>query len=148
MKCKCIKSSTWFKIDDSLEQNLNGGKFEFLVGKEYNFKIENTNFGDCYYVSFDENKEIGFGTSNISAYNFFDYFVIIDNINSLLENVDWKNIPSEDIEQIKHEAIFWYDDYSKLQTARKLLGEDIGDPFSIKFDNWIVKRIEMVSRRL
>lgn len=72
MKCKCIKSSKWFKIDDSPEQNQNGGKFEFLVNQEYNFKLENNNFGDCYYVSFDDTKEVGFDTSK-----FFDNFQII-----------------------------------------------------------------------
>ena len=59
MKCKCIKSSTWFLIDDSPEQNLNGGKFEFLVGEEYNFTSEeNKFFGTTYYVKFDSTNDV------------------------------------------------------------------------------------------
>ena len=67
----------WFKIDDSIEQNQNGGKFEFLVNHEYNFKKLLFFDGDCYYVSFDDTKEVGFGTSDLSPYKFFDYFQII-----------------------------------------------------------------------
>jgi hypothetical protein len=36
-KCKCIKESSWFLIDDSFDKNsnLNGGGFSFQVGVEY-----------------------------------------------------------------------------------------------------------------
>ncbi len=36
-KCKCIKESSWFLIDDSFDKNskLNGGGFSFQVGSEY-----------------------------------------------------------------------------------------------------------------
>ena len=42
MKCKCIKSSSWYKIDDSLEQTENGGRFEYIINGEYEFEIIKT----------------------------------------------------------------------------------------------------------
>lgn len=68
------------------------------------------------------------------------------NIELLFESVDWKNIPLEDVEQIKHEALFWYKDYSKLQHLSNILDKDI-ETFSIKFSKWIDIRIEMVLQR-
>jgi hypothetical protein len=76
MKCKCIRSSSWFLIDDSLEQNLKGGKFEFILGEEYSYKLEENNFfGNFYHVYFDSTRHIGFETSG--KYNFFDHFEIL-----------------------------------------------------------------------
>lgn len=37
MKCKCIKGSKWFQIDDSESSTNNGGPYEFIVGEIYDF---------------------------------------------------------------------------------------------------------------
>jgi hypothetical protein len=51
-KCKCIKESSWFLIDDSFDKNskLNGGEFSFQVGSEYDYFEEVTPFGNCISV--------------------------------------------------------------------------------------------------
>ena len=57
MKCKCIKSSSWYKIDDSLEQTENGGRFEYIINGEYEFEIiKNEHWGDSFEVFVDKNK--------------------------------------------------------------------------------------------
>lgn len=66
---------------------------------------------------------------------------------TLLETVDWKGISIDDINQISHEVRHWYGDYRQLQEFKKVLGEDIGDSFEDKFNNWIGDRIQMVLDR-
>lgn len=38
-RCRCIKESSWFLIDDSFDKGskINGGKSYFEVGSEYDF---------------------------------------------------------------------------------------------------------------
>jgi hypothetical protein len=47
-KCRCIKESSWFLIDDSLDKdsNLNGGRFSFQMGSEYDYFEEVTPWGN------------------------------------------------------------------------------------------------------
>lgn len=51
-KCKCIKESSWFLIDDSFDKNSNleGGKFTFQVDSEYDYFEEDTAFGNIISV--------------------------------------------------------------------------------------------------
>jgi hypothetical protein len=68
-KCKCIKESKWFLIDDSfdLDSKLKGGEFSFQTGEIYEYDETETFFGRGYSVihpihgkenptGFDENR--------------------------------------------------------------------------------------------
>lgn len=79
MKCLCIKSSSWYKIVEEGQDS--GGKFEYIEGKVYEFRIDRNGFwGDSYMVKNDFG-EIGFGVKGRSAFEcshyFSDYFQII-----------------------------------------------------------------------
>lgn len=65
-------------------------------------------------------------------------------LTNLLKTVDWKNIPKKHITQISHEVKIWRDDYLTLQKYQKRFGVDVEEPFNIKFQKWINKRINMV----
>lgn len=65
----------------------------------------------------------------------------------LLGAVDWKGISPKDIHQIKYEVEHWYGDYIQVQEYKKLLGEEVDEPFENKFNKWIVDRIQMVLDR-
>lgn len=43
-------------------------------------------------------------------------------IDSMLDAVDWKGIPEDYIDQIKHESRSWY--YAQIQEYKKILGEE------------------------
>lgn len=60
-KCKCIKESKWFTIDDSFDENsqIKGGSYTFNVDEEYDFFTEDTFYGICYTVIHDV-RETGF----------------------------------------------------------------------------------------
>lgn len=70
-----------------------------------------------------------------------------NNVNVLLNTVDWKRIPQSEINQISYEAICWAKDYKDLQNAQKLLQQPIGRTFKEKLEEWISKRIKMTIDR-
>jgi len=78
MKCICIKSSKWYHIDDSDEQNLNGGPFEFVEGEKYDCTFFRGAFGDGYSVKFDEYRIVGFGLDTGSAFLFLKHFKLYE----------------------------------------------------------------------
>ena len=51
-RCKCIKQSSWFLIDDSFDASsgLEGGRFSFQDGHEYDCFEEVTPFGKSISV--------------------------------------------------------------------------------------------------
>ena len=68
-KCKCIKESSWFLIDDSFDEDskTKGGKFSFEVNETYEYNETESFFGKGYSVihpihgkenptGFDENR--------------------------------------------------------------------------------------------
>lgn len=74
MKCKCIKSSKWFKINDSESSTNNGGPYEFIVGEIYKCELIQDGWGDSYSVESGPHKTI-FGTNpKISGKLIFNNF--------------------------------------------------------------------------
>lgn len=70
MKCICIKNSSFYKIDDSIDQTENGGLFEYEVGKEYECIKETDGWGTQYRVIYSDNKDICFWESEINEKGF------------------------------------------------------------------------------
>jgi hypothetical protein len=79
MRCKCIKESKWYCIDDSAGQSNHGGAFEYVVDEVYECELlPNEYWGDSYSVK-NGPYEIGFATdSKKSKWIFFNYFELID----------------------------------------------------------------------
>jgi len=78
MKFICIKSSKWYHIDDSVEQNLNGGPFEFVEGEKYDCTFFRNVFGDSYSVKFDEYRIVGFGLDTDKGGTFLKHFKLYE----------------------------------------------------------------------
>lgn len=76
LKCKCIKESSWFIIDDSFgESSVIGGPFSFQVGNIYKYSMEETWSGKCFFVvhpKHGEERGTGFDEKR-----FFEHFEII-----------------------------------------------------------------------
>jgi hypothetical protein len=78
-KCKCIKESSWFLIDDSFDGNSNikGGRFSFIENDDYYYFVENTAFGKCFSVihpKHGKENPVGF-----SEEKFLENFKILEN---------------------------------------------------------------------
>ncbi len=76
-KCKCIKESSWFLIDDSFDENseIKGGEFSFKVDNIYEYQEEDTWYGNVYKVihpKHGKEKSTGFDEKR-----FFEDFEII-----------------------------------------------------------------------
>lgn len=70
-KCKCIKESYWFLIDDSFDGQSKGGKFSFIEGEQYDFYIDNS-WCKSYVVSHD------MSSIGLDEKKFIEHFEIIN----------------------------------------------------------------------
>lgn len=80
MKCKCIKESKWFCIDDSENQSNHGGQYDYVIDEIYECEfIPNEYWGDSYSVK-NGSHENRFGTDakKCGHWVFFNYFELID----------------------------------------------------------------------
>jgi len=68
MKCICIKYSSFYKIDDSIDQTEKDGLFEYEVGKEYECIKETDGWGTYYRVIYSDTKDICFWESEINGF--------------------------------------------------------------------------------
>lgn len=82
-KCKCIKESSWFLIDDSFDKNsnLNSGRFSFQVGSEYDYFEEDTPFGNSISVIHPKH---GKENPSFDEIRFYEHFEIINSLNNFL----------------------------------------------------------------
>ncbi len=76
-KCRCIKESSWFLIDDSFDENskLNGGKYSFQVDEVYEYDEEENWSGKGFFLIHHKH-----GKENPTGFDekkFFDHFEII-----------------------------------------------------------------------
>jgi hypothetical protein len=77
-KCKCIKESSWFIIDDSFDKDskINGGQFSFKEGEFYEYDETESFFGRGYSVIHPKH-----GKENSTGFDenrFLEHFEIIN----------------------------------------------------------------------
>ena len=74
-KCKCIKESSWFLIDDSFDENskLNGGKFSFKPGHSYEYEETVDWFSKGFYIKHPDKEN----PTWFDEIRFFEHFEIL-----------------------------------------------------------------------
>jgi len=68
-KCICIKQCIFFRIDETA-LFYDDGKFEYEVGKEYEYVKETDGWGTYYRVIYSDTKDICFWESEMNAEGF------------------------------------------------------------------------------
>ncbi len=76
-KCKCIKESIWFLIDDSFDEDskINGGQFSFQVNNTYYYYEKDTYWGKSFLVIHEKHSEKN--PTGFDERKFFEHFEII-----------------------------------------------------------------------